>query len=354
MDSPTQTRIHTAVATDSGVPLSCFFWPADSAGCGTYRCLMPARALAQQYDIQVEVNERSTLPYTVLVAQRTHKPDPVNFLKHIKNVRQGIPKIVYELDDDFWSIEPHNKKPYEYFNSNDNLPRAEEAIALSDLVTVSTQTLADIVSKWNDNVVVLPNSVPDRLFHESAYPYTTGEFDKPYVLGWAGSNTHMEDLKEITSTLSTFLQFTPNSRMVFFGTDYSYLLSPSVRSQCRVAPWRSSVAQFHDLLGRAQIDVMLAPITPTKFNESKSNLRLIEANALGIPVIATDFGPYTNSGDGVLRVPVGESWMSALTELANPLRRLEMSRQAREWAAQYKMSKTAILWKDAYLKVLED
>lgn len=352
-------EVRTGVVASNGIPLACFFWPADVGACGQYRCYMPAKALAQQFDIQVEVAGHSTLPFTILVAQRTHKPDPVNFLKFIREQRTntgGVPKIVYEIDDDLWSIEPHNKKPYEYFNQEGNLARAEEAIALADLVTVSTQPLADIVSKWNDNVVVLPNSVPDRLFHEGAYPYTTGEPGKPYVLGWAGSNTHLEDLNTIMSTLDSFLRLTPNSRMVFFGTDYTHLLSPSVHAQCRYAPWQSTVVGFHDLLGRAQIDVMLAPITPTKFNESKSNLRLIEAAALGIPTIATDFGPYSSASHGksALLVQPGDSWMSALNELNNPLLRLEMSRHAREWAAEYRLSITAAGWRDAYLQLLED
>ncbi len=343
----------------NGVPLALFYWLADQGACGHYRMLQPAKTIARKYGVQVEVGSGSNLPYTVLVAQRTHRAPAVEFLEHIKKVRQtvegvAVPKIVYELDDDLFSIEEDNPG-YDYYMKHNVLENGTRAIQLSDAVTVSTEPLADVVRKFNDNVTVVPNSIPRKYLNELRYPYNLGGLDKPFVMGWAGSATHHQDFLQCASAVSTFMKFNPNSRMVFFGTDYSHLLDPAVRGQCRQAPWTPTVPEYLDLLSAANIDVMLAPLTPSVFNESKSNLRLLEAGALGIPVIATDWGPYaTDRSPGAIYIPVWDSWISAISQVhSEKMTRLSLSTAGRSWVeANYTQENTVDLWLDAYREVL--
>lgn len=352
------SNIKSGVYAPNGVPVAVFGWLADTGACGQYRMMQPLKALARKYEAQVEYGGASELPFTILVAQRTHGVEQVDFLKHVLSVREAangvdVPKIVYELDDDLWSIEQDNPG-YEYYNAPGVLDRAAEAAGFSDLVTVSTEPLAEVMRKYNDNVVVLPNTIPQRYLNEARYPYRAGTPDKPFVIGWAGSATHLNDFKMCASSLNTFLKFNQHSRMVFFGTDYSHLLDPSVRPQCRTAPWTATVKEYLDLLSAAQIDVMLAPLAPTRFALSKSNLRLIEANALGIPVIATDFGPYAaDHSPGVEYVSAGDSWIPALSKLQSPMVRLEMSSAGRQWISDHYTQEGNIhLWMEAYTNVL--
>lgn len=354
------TTFHTNHVTPSGVPLAVMGWLADNSACGYYRLIQPMKALAQTYGVQVEVGETNQYPFTVLVAQRSHKPEVLEILRIIKENRRsvndvGVPKLIYEIDDNLWAIEPDNPA-YNYYHSDGNLDRAAEAASLADAVTVSTWPLAEVMSQYNDNVHVLPNSIPDRLLNEVAFPYTAGNAGKPYVIAWAGSATHLKDFRQCVSGLNTVLRLIPNSRMVFFGTDYSRLLDPSVAGQVRVAPWTKTVGEYHNLLGQAQIDVMLAPLAPSEFNESKSDLRIIEANALGIPVIATNFGPYRNpsvvDGHNGIHVGINDSWVPALMELNNPIKRMDMSAKAREHASTLSQSATIDRWLSTYDEVL--
>lgn len=352
------TSIRTAEVSSSGIPVAAMGWLADESGCGYYRVYLPLQSLAREYGVQVEVGETNSLPFTVLVAQRTHTEEALRDLraivaskKQFNNVH--LPKIVYELDDDLWSIDKTNPA-YDYYSRYEVQRGMQEALTYSDAVTVSTEPLAEIVREIHPNVYVTPNSVPDRLLNETAFPYRTGDRGKPYVMAWAGSNTHLDDFKQCVQGVNTILKLIPNSRMVFFGTSYSHLLDPAVRGQVRIAPWTSSVPQFHKLMNDAQLDVVLAPLAPTTFNKSKSNLRIIEASAMGIPVIATDFGPYksASTNGGTFLVEPGKSWTTALNELSNPLKRLEMSRRGREWAGEYAISKNSHKWLEVYREVL--
>lgn len=349
-----------SAAYAGSIPIAAFYWIADLGACGHYRCVQPAKVLARKHGAQVEVGSGSNLPYTVLVAQRTHKAEAVDFLQHVRDSRQSVngvdvPKIMYELDDDLWSIEKDNPG-YDYYTGNNVHDNSIRALAIADGATVSTEPLAEIVRKYNDNVTVVPNSVPRKYLNELRYPYTLGSIDKPFVMGWSGSATHLNDFRQCAASVNTMLKFNPNTRMVFFGTDYSHLLDPAVRGQVRQAPWTGTVSGYLELLSKAQIDVMLAPLTPSKFNESKSNLRLIEANALGIPVIATDWGPYAaDRSPGVSYVGVGESWISKLSELAEAkMVRLGMSSAGRSWVEKnYCQEDTIDLWLEAYRAVIE-
>jgi len=48
-------------------------------------------------------------------------------------------------------------------------------------------------------------------------------------------------------------------------------------------------------LAALNLDIAVAPLEEIPFNRGKSNLRLLEYGALGIPVICTDIDPYRNS-----------------------------------------------------------
>ena len=91
------------------IPIAVFGWLADQTACGHYRIMQPLKTLAKKHGVQVEFGSMSELPYTLIVAQRTHKPECVEFLQYLKTHRPGgVPKIVYEIDDDLWSIEKDN------------------------------------------------------------------------------------------------------------------------------------------------------------------------------------------------------------------------------------------------------
>ena len=71
-------------------------------------------------------------------------------------------------------------------------------------------------------------------------------------------------------------------------------------------------------LASLNLDIAVAPLEAHPFNEAKSNLRILEYGALGLPVICTDIFPYQNAPvKCVSNDP--QAWATALRERIHDL-----------------------------------
>jgi glycosyltransferase involved in cell wall biosynthesis len=111
-------------------------------------------------------------------------------------------------------------------------------------------------------------------------------------------------------------------------------------------PIRALVREFHGpvafeeypaRLAALDLDLALAPLEVNRFNECKSNLRLLEYGALGWPVVATDIEPYR--GAPVTRVPNrAAAWIEAVRERIHDLDAAAREGDAlREWVRAHWM-----------------
>ena len=345
----------------SETPITPFYWLADLAGCGTYRMLYPARALANVHGLNTEAGGKPTRPFNVLVAQRSHTEpvrDAIKGLRERRAVTSPSPGLVYELDDDLWNLDEDNPA-YDYYMDPAKIALMEEIIGLCDAVSVSTEHLAQQIRGrgLNDNVRVLPNSLPRRLFHELAFPYGKTYRDKPLILGWSGSNTHLEDFKLCVKAVENFMRKNRDTRLVFFGASYAHLFSPQVRDRIISKGWIDGVGNMYQAVNDTQVDVMLAPLRDTHFTRSKSNLRVIEANAQGIPVVWHRVGPYADLEDGLngYGATSAADFEAALDALTDRNVRMDISAKARAWArANFDMNDNSQLWLDLYREVLDN
>ena len=103
-------------------------------------------------------------------------------------------------------------------------------------------------------------------------------------------------------------------------------LSPPDDRYDAFVPWFRSVA--------AQCDVAVAPLVDSDFNRGKSNLKFLEYAAAGLPVVASDVGPYAatirSEQDGLLVANDTDAWFEAIVRLLDdaPLR-LALAARAR-------------------------
>jgi hypothetical protein len=88
-------------------------------------------------------------------------------------------------------VDPSNGPAWKFFGVPEIRANVIRNIEVADLVTVSTEPLADVISRWNRNVAVLPNCVSASLLDT---PHAEGP--KGLTLGWSGGMSHKLDLAE--------------------------------------------------------------------------------------------------------------------------------------------------------------
>lgn len=345
-----------------------FGWLADRDGVGYYRLILPGTALA---DAGHAVWLDEALPqealdgeFDVIVAQRVCEPGPSAIWQ--KLAAAGHTKLVYEIDDDLLNVDPSNRAAWAFYTKGvarhvdedltgkrtvtayfDDNRRARiiDNIRVADAVTVSTAPLAEVVAQWNPNVHVIPNTIPARLL----------DFEHPcnerLVIGWRGGASHSADFGELAGPLKRFLAAPGNRDTVEFhgmGADYTSRVRASKRfSNTRHTGWIDGVDGF---LRAVDFDIGVVPLRPSVFNNSKSDLAVVEMSALGIPCVTSDTGPYAaRHGGPNIACSTPAQWAAALVALAEDGDyRAHVGKLAREWASTRTIEANVWRWEEAY------
>lgn len=322
------------------------------SGCAWYRVFLPMEQLqAHGYDVTMAsadtekhrgsgITARSMEGHDVIVAQRFNKPTGVHVYRE---ARTPYNRLVYELDDDIFSVQPDNFQAYHFWQRADIIDAAIHAMEISDVVTCSTEPLAEVLREHNPNVVVIPNHIPgwvcDAERNRRARP----------SVGWAGAASHGADVGLIASPVRRFLKRFPGWDLRLNGTDYR----PTFKvERAHFAKWVPVVDEPEKFYLSPDWDIGLAPVVANTFNASKSCLKALEYGALGIPTIASDFHPYRDyikHGETGFLVKRDHEWLSYMSELASDdgLRE-KMGAAAREQARQFTIENGWTRWAQVY------
>jgi len=329
-----------------------FGWLADHAGCGWYRIMLPLGALEESGAATTQCHGNllaMDLQADVVVAQRIYAPGPTQHYQRIARATGDRPLLVYELDDDLLNLSPDNPSS-KTFGDPEVQARIRANIGMADLVTVSTEPLAEQIAKINPRVAVLPNCIPSDMLQ-----WQHGGYADRLTLGWQGSPTHAADWAVASKTVTSWFKQLPHR-----GLDHPVELHahggipdtfPDVPNTRR-SDWDRDIARYYMSI---DWDVALAPLQNNQFNLSKSDIRVLEAAMLGIPVIASDVPAYRASVQhgvtGFLASRPGQ-WRYALDAFAfgqwGDL--MAMGRAARKWAATRTIEANADRWLDAYTR----
>jgi glycosyltransferase involved in cell wall biosynthesis len=241
-------------------------------------------------------------------------------------------KIVMDNDDTYKmdNFHPFQNLDEEGFEKNkDRVNNVLYNFARNaDLVTTSTEYLAEEYREFNENVKVLPNCIdPDDWYEEPS----RSEGDKVRV-GLVGSTAYHHDFHRIKPLLRK-LDEDPKVQLVLMGLVKKTSDNPKVAEvyDKEFSFWESldnlehmefvPMANYFDALDQLKLDVMLIPRRENHFNRAKSNVKYLEASMLEIPVIAQSFedGPYEeieSTKNGIL-VENDEDWEDAVYTLIN-------------------------------------
>lgn len=241
-------------------------------------------------------------------------------------------KVCVDLDD-HWELDPHHIL-YDSYIKEQFAKRQVEQIKAADFVTVTHGRLAKEVYEYNKNVYVLPNAIPKQ-----------GQFDieriaSPFTrLFWQGSDTHKEDIALLRSPINCLNLIAGKIKMVMGG--YSEMseewpkmvhdYTAGFKHQYKIIPY-AKVTNYYEAYQHA--DVCLIPLLNSSFNRHKSNLKVLEAANLGLPVICSPVHPYMDIP--VLYAKGTGEWVNHIKRLvASKKRQKEAGEELKEYCDQH-------------------
>lgn len=270
--------------TERSIP-SIAFLPANMDACALYRLYIPhLNTPASRFVFEfgpIPIDKFSECQ--VVVVQRQVSPENLQALQTIRNY--GM-KIIYDLDDNMWNLPSANpgKKAIEAMQEGFAI-----CAAACDLITVSTRGLrtaaATALHHLKQEIVVVPNAMDFNLFR----PASVDRNDGRIVIGWQGSNTHGEDIRDCWAVLPSILEEFENVYMEFIGMPPPAQIRNHPR--CLMRRWYQ-VGEYPSRLSSWGWDIALAPLVDNRFNRSKSCIKMMEAGAVGAACLASEVQPY--------------------------------------------------------------
>lgn len=341
--------------------------------CYYVRCLIPLQAGGWDGDrtslltprIEPERQAQAVLDADIVVF---HRPNDWRSLEIAKKLKAQGKKIVADNDDTYKHLEGKNlEKALQKVDKG-----LDEFLKFADLVTTTTEVLANEYRELNDNVVILPNCVdPDM------WPEPLKNPSNKVRLGFIGSvasNGDYESMRDILKVLSerddvqiVVLGLPPQNPdkndtegiivRDMYKKDYEFWQSLNIDWQPFVP-----VADYIDTLNGLRLDIMVIPRKDDYFNKCKSNLKFLEASMLKLPSVVQGFtdglSPYqVNPRDKEFCDIVidNNDWMKYLEPLIQSKELRERKGQkAYEYVLDnYNIETNIWRWEETYKKLLE-
>ena len=281
---------------------------ADYTGCGHWRMLWPEHVLNayRQCVIQSSTVMVTDPKYfhgvTCIRVQRQANESQRGYLKFLKE-QMGV-RLIYEIDDICFGEDiPKWNAFRDAFTDERIRNNIQSMMEYCDEMTVTCQSMKNYFLKKTSqkNITVIPN-YPTKTWIGRFYDpkKVSIRFEKntkkPRIM-YAGSSSHF-DLQQknnlqddITHVIDAIKQTVDKYQWVFMGGIPLQLKEFIDKNKIEYHPW-VHLHEYPYKVSQLNIDVMVAPLQNNIFNKCKSEIKFLEAAALGIPMVAQDMITY--------------------------------------------------------------
>jgi glycosyltransferase involved in cell wall biosynthesis len=327
-------------------PANILFVGMGSAAQCWYRCALPARALGADwvggagepdaiefYTGQAKRRLRDIHDfgeYEIVVLQLAHGR---GWLRAIRDLQAAGVKVLYEIDDYVHGVA--KAKSHAYAKSFDKAMLADIELVMRgcDAIICSTDYIASRYRGLNDDIRVCQNGIDLGRYALTRRPR------EMVTIGWAGGTGHRPALLPWLRELQGIMDARPQTRFMTVG-DHGYV-KPFVE---RFGAERALQIGWTPIeiypAAMANFDIALAPATNSGFFRGKSDLRFLEAAALGIPVVADPLlYPTIEHGVTGLHASTPAEARAAITTLIDdPALRERIGSAARDYVRAHRTS----------------
>lgn len=334
-----------------------------SSGCphGTttrYRCThLQEQLLAAGHQVTLEnwygdhlANLENILDHDLIVLHRVAMTPMLRQLLAKANQRR-IP-LVFDTDDLIfepmmteWHRGVRRLSAVDQALYGDGVQRQLEVVEAADYVTVATPLLADIVHRRGKAAFVHRNALGNEMsvLAQKLYqkrgklPFSVLSPNRTVIGYGSGTPTHDVDFEVASLALVDILTRFPNVELWLVGP----LLLPPILEKLSSRIRRFELVEWDEWFKLVcQFDINLAPLEMGNlFCRSKSEIKFVEAGALGVPTLASRIDPYeqaiVHGENGMLAGDLFEWIQNLETLITQPELRVEMGKRARESVEQH-------------------
>jgi hypothetical protein len=301
---------------------------ADYGGCGFWRMIWPEISLNAYQKACISgltsmvLDLRFYQNIQTIRMQRQATPIQRAFIEELHKHKDQIGyKLVYEVDDIVFRNDiPDYNRCKEAFASMDVENTILGILNLMDEMTVTCQYMKDyyIEKTGNKKITVIPNYAPKQwLGHYYNSDRVAKLYDqhkkRPRIL-YAGSGTHIDvanktGLKDdFAHVVDEIIKARRKFKFVWKGT-FPLAVKPFIdNGEMEFLPW-SALYDLPKSIFDANCNATFAPLQDNIFNRSKSNIKIVESGAFGMPGTFQDMCTYK---DAELKFKSGTDLISQL------------------------------------------
>lgn len=270
-----------------------------------YRCFLPAMTLGCDHVgfwgdppkaeyatgiVRGKSQRPNLLDYKVVIIQQ---PRGKGWMKVIDQLQSKGIRVIFEVDD--WLHAIKSQKDHDFRDHFDKKALAEYEACMKkcDAMIVSTEFLARQYRGRNKTIFVCENGV-DVNRYDLKMPVRTS-----VNIGWAGATGHRDATAPWLQAVARVMAKNDNVCFVSIGQPFADAFRKHFPRERAIAVPFAAMEQYPAAM--TLMDIALGPAAPTGFYRGKSDLRWLEAGALGIPIIAHPlvYPRITHLHDGV-------------------------------------------------------
>ncbi|MFS0723241.1 glycosyltransferase [Paenibacillus sp. 1P07SE] len=309
--------------------------------------VQPFRELHKRGDFHFAVHTEEEVNREMVEAAHT-----IVFLRNVEPSSYALLELahalgkttVYVIDDNFLEIPPTTPVG-EYYQLEERKQTCSRFLSQAHIVKVDSPELRDYIeAKFRRKVVYFPASVDFAWLDQSdKKPRQSSQV----VIGYEGGSKD-EDFAVVVPALRRVLDYYGGFiTMEFYGYVPAELADhPNVAYKEGDQEYRSFIRE----LKHRSWDIGIAPLALHTFNNCKTNNKLREYSACGIPGLYSDspvYRPWVRQGEtGVLVPHTEDGWYKGLRELIeDPAMRQRIREQAEAQAReQFSLESCAAAW----------
>jgi len=325
---------------------------ADYGGCGYYRCMGPnfllnlhQRAVVMESTAMI-LDPRFYSTVEAVKVQRQATPSQKQFVAMLKEISKQKPlKLIYEVDDVVFAEDiPLYNRNRDAFTSPEIQNSIKEILSMVDEITVTSDYFRDFVTHKTGikNVTTIPNYLMkwwfDRYYNLSELVKKYDKNKKKPILAIFASGTHVDILNRTNQQddFATILPYVIKTRTEFnwhFYGSYPLPLKPFIdKGEIKYFPW-VPLPDFPQAMAQSGAQLTFAALQDNNFNRCKSNIKLIESGALGLPCVCPDMVTYK---DAEIKYKTGSEFIDCIkTVLKNQSTYISYCKKARAYADNF-------------------